>query len=86
MVEALVGTHILEQQVNNLRVPKSEKKDSFDVYQQRIFSRLSIDSSAYYESYEYYIAPSQVKTMHRIMENVADSLSELRNEVTPKRN
>lgn len=86
MVEALVATHILEQQVNGLKVSKESKKDSFQIYQQRIFERLSIDSASYYGSYDYYTTPSQVGIMYSIMTSVTDSLGVLRSEVTPNRN
>ncbi len=85
MVEALVAIHILEQQLNDLRIPKPQKQDSFKLYQQKVFDRLSIDSTSYYGSYNYYATPQHIKEMKEIMEKVTDSLGSLRDQASPTR-
>jgi hypothetical protein len=83
MVRALVGIHILEQQLAEARVPRKAKTDSFRVYQLEILQAEGLDSARYYRSYAYY--SQHPERLQEIMTAVTDSLGKLREEMTPKK-
>jgi hypothetical protein len=76
MISFLIDLHIAEAKVGYTKV---KDRDSLEIifrnYEQSLFKKHDISDSAYYRSYEYYLA--DMEKMHEIYSAVVDSLSVL---------
>ncbi|WPP53347.1 DUF4296 domain-containing protein [Catalinimonas niigatensis] len=76
MISFLIDLHIAEAKVGYIKV---KDRDSLEIifrnYEQSLFEKHNISDSAYYKSYEYYLA--DMEKMHEIYTSVVDSLSVL---------
>lgn len=76
MISFLIDLHIAEAKVGYAKV---KDRDSLEIifrnYEQSLFKKHDISDSAYYQSYEYYLA--DMEKMHEIYSAVVDSLSVL---------
>lgn len=76
MISFLVDMHIAEAKMGYVQV---NDRDSLEIifrnYEKALFEKHQINDSAYYRSYEYYLA--DMEKMHEIYSAVVDSLSVL---------
>ncbi|MDF9801067.1 hypothetical protein OKW21_006330 [Catalinimonas alkaloidigena] len=76
MISFLIDMHIAEAKMGYLQV---KDRDSLEIifrnYEKALFEKHQVDDSAYYHSYEYYLA--DMEKMHEIYSAVVDSLSVL---------
>ncbi len=73
MVSLLIDIHILESQVQLLRLPKDTSQLLFNTFEKEVFEKHNIDKEVYTRSFEYYL--DNVKQMDKIYAAVIDSLN-----------
>lgn len=76
MISFLIDLHLAEAKVSYAKVKNSDSTEIlFRNYEQYLFEKHHIDDSAYYQSYEYYLA--HMDQLEDIYAAVVDSLSVL---------
>lgn len=73
MVEMLIDIHILESEMQNLRLKKDSSQLLYNSFERDIFKNNNVDKEAYLRSFEYYL--DDVDAMEEIYNVVIDSLN-----------
>jgi len=73
MTEVLLHAHLIEARINQLRISGDSSKKLFMRLEDHMFDTLGVDSSRYFDSYNYYL--QKVKPLEEIYQMVIDSLS-----------
>lgn len=73
MVDILIDIHILESEIQTLRLSKDSSQLLFNTFEKGVFERHEVNKEVYKRSFEYYL--EDVKEMERIYGVVIDSLN-----------
>ena len=73
IVSILIDVHILESEIQTLRVSKDSSQLLFNTFERELFEKHQVDKEVYKKSFEYYL--EGVKEMEKIYEAVIDSLN-----------
>ena len=73
MVSILIDIHILESEIQTLRLSKDSSQLLFNTFERELFEKHQIPKEVYKKSFEYYL--EGVKDMEKIYEVVIDSLN-----------
>ena len=73
MVEMLIDIHILESEIQNLRIRKDSSQLIYNSLEREIFKNNNVDKGVYLKSFEYYL--NDVEAMEKIYDVVIDSLN-----------
>ena len=73
MVEMLIDIHILESEIQNLRLSKDSSQLLYNTFEREIFENSGVDKDLYRTSFAYYL--EEVEDMEEIYEIVIDSLN-----------
>lgn len=73
MVEMLIDIHILESEIQNLRIKKDSSHLLYNSFEREIFKKNNVDKEVYRRSFEYYL--NDVDGMEEIYDVVIDSLN-----------
>ena len=73
MVEMLIDIHILESEIQNLRIKKDSSHLLYNSFEREIFKKNNVDQEVYRRSFEYYL--NDVDGMEKIYDVVIDSLN-----------
>lgn len=73
MVDILIDIHILESEIQSLRLSKDSSQLLFNTFERQVFNDHQVSKEVYKMSFEYYL--EDVKEMERIYGVVIDSLN-----------
>ncbi|MEQ6120981.1 DUF4296 domain-containing protein [Reichenbachiella sp. MALMAid0571] len=73
MVSILIDVHILESEIQTLRLSKDSSQLLFNTFERELFEKHQVKKEVYKKSFEYYL--EGVKEMEKIYEVVIDSLN-----------
>lgn len=69
----LIDIHILESEIQNLRLKKDSSQLLFNSFEREVFKNNNVDKDVYLRSFEYYL--NDVEAMEKIYDVVIDSLN-----------
>ena len=69
----LIDIHILESEIQNLRIRKDSSQLIYNSLEREIFKNNNVDKGVYLKSFEYYL--NDVEAMEKIYDVVIDSLN-----------